>query len=67
MPNTNCLEGFRCPRCGSDHAFDIVMTAWFRLCDNGTDGCGDTEWDETSACRCPACGLSGIVRDFRAE
>ena len=65
--NTNCLEGMKCPACGSREPFRIQMTSIFTIYDDGTDEYGDTEWDDESYCDCVACEHSGTVRDFREE
>lgn len=70
MPNNNCLEGIRCPQCGSEEPFRIVVTTTVLMWDDGTDydkmG-GETEWDEESYCECHACGKYGRVKDFRVK
>ena len=66
MSNTNCLEGFRCPRCGSDAEFRIEVCTVVTLTDDGSDYDGaDLEWQDDSYCRCTACDHPGTVKDFR--
>ena len=71
MPNTNCLEGFKCPKCGHTKTFHIVVQTLHELYmdDNGTieDSGGDNEWDDNSDCRCGGCGLEGQVGHFHTE
>lgn len=64
-PNTNCLEGMKCPECGSYGPFDIVGTSLFSVHDDGTDGHGDVEWDDESLTMCPTCNKVGKLQDFR--
>lgn len=65
MPNTNCLEGFKCPKCGFEDSFEIEMKSTFTLTDDGTGDHGDTEWGDEAACQCGDCGHLGTVKDFR--
>ena len=46
--NTNVLEGFECPNCGSLGPFQIT----------------DVEWDDDSAVICCACTHEGTVKSF---
>ena len=64
-PNKNCLEGFRCPKCGSYAPFDILIARWYRFEDEGSvEDYGDFEWDENSPCKCFECKYEGKVGDF---
>jgi len=66
MPNENCLEGIRCPDCDQEDKFKIVGKAWFDVTDDGTSEFeGAVEWDDDSACRCPECGFTGTLGQFR--
>ncbi len=66
--NTNCLEGFRCPKCGSLEPFFIEAKVVVKVYDSGTEEQeGDTEWDNASYCRCGNCDIIGDVADFRSE
>ena len=65
MENTNCLEGMKCPKCGSLGSYTIGVTATVRVSDNGTDECGNIEWTDDSFCECDDCGHCGIVKDFK--
>jgi hypothetical protein len=62
--NSNCLEGFACPRCGSDGPFDITATTVATMYDDGCDGTADIEWEDTSPCVCKSCGHGAQVRAF---
>jgi len=64
--NTNCLEGFRCPKCGNNRQFKIEGTAMFDVFDDGTSDFGDVEWNRMNRCVCASCDKSGTVRDFQA-
>jgi predicted nucleic-acid-binding Zn-ribbon protein len=63
--NRNCLEGFKCPKCGYEHRFDIESTTTVTMTDDGEDGHGDIEWEDDSACTCCECGHTGTVKDFK--
>lgn len=69
-PNSNCLDEFECPACGSYGPFRIYATVNGEtlVMDDGTEGVeGDVEWDDTSSCRCADCGHSGKVREFMGK
>ncbi len=65
MPNENCLEGVKCPKCGHEKSFDIMVSAIARVNDGGIDRCEDYEWDDDSFCACRNCEFQGVVRDFK--
>jgi hypothetical protein len=66
QPNTNCLEGIRCPNaeCGSYGPFTIACSTWARVSDDGIDETYDMEWDEKSGAICRQCDYDSTVRDF---
>jgi len=64
MPNTNCLDGIRCPKCGSYAPFSIEATTCCTVYDSGAEA-GDLEWRDDAYCRCMACNHTGVVADFR--
>lgn len=64
MANTNCLEGMKCPECGSEGPFEIAASARFEVSDEGTGDYQDVEWDRHSVCVCKECGYSGQVFNF---
>lgn len=66
-PNTNCLDGMRCPQCGATEPFRIAVTTWYRVFDDGLDNHGDVEWDDASFCTCEACNHTSTVAEFRAS
>lgn len=64
-PNKNCLEGMRCPSCGSFGPFDIHAQIIVEVSDEGTEDTGsDYEWHDGAACKCNACDHMGTVRTF---
>lgn len=63
-PNTNCLEGMRCPLCGSYGGFTIAVGTYVDVTDDGCEQIGDTEWSEMSFCRCHECQHDGTVKTF---
>lgn len=64
MANSNCLEGMRCPKCGFDEHFKIVVTGIAHMTDDGYDYVQEGEWDGDSPCWCGQCGHDGLVKDF---
>lgn len=69
MPNTNVLEGMRCPKCGSEEPFRINISMDAEVSDNGTDVNShmDIEWEDGSRCECLACDHVGSVREFEID
>jgi hypothetical protein len=65
MTNSNCLQNVCCPKCGQEDRFKIVALITCDVTDDGSDPVGDHEWDDTSPTRCPECGFSGELKDFR--
>lgn len=66
-PNENCLEGMRCPECGSFGPFKILASksGMVEVSDDGTDDIqGNTEWDDDSTCECCECDHLSTVRKF---
>lgn len=67
-PNTNCLEGMKCPKCGSLEPFRIEVTTTAIMYDEGSDydkyG-GDLDWEDESYCKCMECDFEGAVKDFK--
>ena len=69
--NTNCLEGYRCPRCHQEDKILILVKTWVAMTDNGHDPfddavrhLGDTDWGLGSTGVCPECKFSGKMYDF---
>ena len=67
MGNTNCLEGIKCPECGYEDQFNVQVTTWVQLRDDGTDANGDNEYDGDNLMECCDCGYNGRVKDFYIE
>lgn len=65
--NTNCLEGMRCPKCGSEGPFAIEAKAVFEVHDDGTECYRDVEWEDDSFCECMDCGHWALVENFKGE
>jgi len=67
MTNENCLEGLRCPQCGSEDRLLIVVTLLADVTDDGTDIAkgSDMHWDDFSMTRCPLCDREGPLKEFR--
>ena len=67
MPNTNCLEGLSCPKCGSLGPFRITAECFALVSDDGVECTTDVEWDQDSPCWCKACDFGGDINDFSAS
>ncbi len=65
--NTNCLDGMRCPKCGSLEPMYISATCTVKVYDDGTDETGDFDWDKNSSCTCGLCGFDGLVAAFMGK
>lgn len=63
MPN---LFDFKCPYCGDENTIDILIDAWVRVTEDGTDADRSHDsshcWDEGSMFQCGACSRGGQVR-----
>ncbi len=66
VPNTNCLEGIRCPRCGSTRKFEILAECVVVFVDNGSDEAGSFAWGDDASIECQNCHETGTVADFKA-
>lgn len=66
-PNTNCLEGMKCPECGDFGPFSIAAEIIVEVSDDGTTDSGDHIWDGDSYCRCHKCDHVGTVITFTAK
>ena len=69
MPNENCLRGIRCPKCGSETEFDIVVEVVARLQDDGVHEYREPDWGSTSTIQCREfpCEHSGTVAEFTVQ
>lgn len=65
MANTNCLEGIRCPECGSLGPFLITCECVAVVHDDGIDETHNHEWGANSPIVCQECNHVGDVGDFR--
>lgn len=65
-PNVNCLDGKRCPRCGSYGPFEVVASMRVLLSDNGTDDAddGSVEYDDDAPAMCYECQYEGKFGEF---
>lgn len=68
MPNTNCLEGWKCSKCGHEDEFAIgaVVYATVYVTDDGVVNARehDTVWTEESWAKCCGCGHAATVEFF---
>ena len=66
MNNHNCLEGFKCPICGSEGPFIIEVKTQVMMYDDGSDDyTSDIHWDGDSYMRCYRCDEDGPAKHFR--
>jgi hypothetical protein len=65
-PNTNCLDGKQCPKCGSYGPLEIKVSMRVLLYDEGTDDAddGSIEYDDDAPAMCYACRYAGKLGDF---
>lgn len=65
-PNSNCLEGKRCPECRSHGPFEVVARMRVLLYDNGIDDAkdGTIEYDGDARTICYSCRYEGQFGDF---
>jgi len=70
-PNTNCLDGWKCPACGSygDFKIDASIDVRVIMSDEGTveEQVSSTVWDGYSWAACCECGHEATVKDFQEE
>lgn len=63
--NTNCLAGYRCPKCGSPGPFRMTVTVAADVSDEGFEDIhGNFEFVAGSHTRCHACQHSGPLEEF---
>jgi DNA-directed RNA polymerase subunit RPC12/RpoP len=67
--NENCLQGIRCPNCGSYGDFWIrgaTITADVLMSDDGTVETENenTDWTPLTEMECVECGHSGPAKEF---
>ncbi len=65
-PNSNCLDGKRCPKCASYGPFEVVVSMRVLLYDSGSDDAedGSIEYDDDALAVCYACRYQGKFGDF---
>ena len=65
-PNVNCLDGKRCPKCGSYCPFEVVVSMRVLLYDNGSDDAenGSIEYDDSALAMCHACRCEEKFGEF---
>lgn len=61
---SNCLEGWRCPKCTNQFRFLIECYSVFVMYDDGDDGHSAIEYYETDKAQCPSCELLATVGHF---
>ncbi len=60
----NNLEELRCPKCGKNDMFKIVVFCEITVKREGIAEINLYEWDDTSPCGC-SCGFSGRWADLK--
>ena len=67
MANINCLDGLRCPECGSYEPFIIRGVADFEAYDDGVTLAEDPQidWYDSSWCHCKNCGYAYQIKSFK--
>jgi len=68
-PNVNCLDGKRCPQCGSYGPFEVVVSLRVLLYDSGADDAEDSsiEYDDGALAMCYACRYEGKFGQFNVR
>ena len=65
MPNSNCLQGVKCPKCGNEASFRIEASIICTVTDDGSEPTGDHHhWDENSYAHCQVCETEGTLAIF---
>lgn len=66
MANTNCLKGWKCPRCTQSMVFHVLAIHTVILTDDGTEPLdGSESYTDDSPVDCPVCEWHGLVREVR--
>lgn len=68
-PNVNCLDGKRCPKCGSYGPFEVVVSTRVLLYDTGSDDAedGSIEFDDDALAMCYACRYEARFGEFNVR
>ncbi len=66
-PNVNCLEGIACPKCGQADRFEIEVSGFATVLDDGIEHGYDYDWTDESQIVCSKtdCNHHGTVKDFK--
>ena len=64
MPNTNCLQGIRCPKCGHEDAFKIEAKVLVLVKTMGPKTWRAFRMGSNHYCECDNCHYSGTIKDF---
>jgi hypothetical protein len=67
-PNSNCLDGKRCPKCGSYGPFEVFVSMRVLLYDSGADDAedGSMEFDDATLAICYACGYQSAFGNYNS-
>jgi len=68
-PNVNCLDGKRCPKCGSYGPFEVVVSTRVLLYDTGSNDAedGSIEFDDDALAMCYDCQYEGRFGEFNVR
>ncbi|MEO1538451.1 MAG: hypothetical protein AAFR73_12055 [Pseudomonadota bacterium] len=64
-PNSNCLDGFQCPKCESFGPFEIEIAGMIEVHDDGFGEMFSSQWDDDSICICSHCWHPATVKHFQ--
>ena len=69
--NKNCLQGLRCPKCGSCEPLNVTISLTIPIYDDGFEFPRQEDhtiyWDDKNPCRCDECDYDGDVSDFNVK
>lgn len=63
--NTNCLEGIRCPNCGSLGPFLVISECLAIVADDGVEQTSDHDWSYSKVCACQDCWFEDAYSAFK--
>lgn len=62
--NSNCLDGAKCPKCGSLEPFHIEAITTALVYDDGTDSYEGADWEDHHTVWCKECDWQGTVAEL---
>lgn len=67
LVNSNCLDGYACPGCGSLGPFVIAATCIALVNDDGVQESWDYEWGAEATMTCSQCSRNGAAETFQTS